>query len=204
MPRNRNITATLAIALLRLLARLPLRLLYVVSDIAFILIYKVIRYRRKVVRGNLRMAFPEKTDTERRDIEHRFYHQLCDVMVETVKLLHISDEEMLHRVTVEGAHLIEEAATRGQPVFLLLGHCGNWEWAQEIKRHISQPEVCGEIYRPLASPVGDAVMRAVRSRYSTLLIPQSKAVRTIIRMKQEHPSYLIGFIADQRPTFRAP
>lgn len=193
-------TYKLVITLLRLLARLPLPVLYVLSSILWPIAYYVIRYRRKVAHDNLLRSFPEKSKKEVGRIERAFYRHLCDIVVETVKMLHLSDAEMQKRVDVKGTELMEQAAAEGRPVFLFIGHYGNWEWVQEVTRRISAPTVHGEIYNPLRSRVFNQVMREVRHRYPTLLIEKKKAVRTILQMKRDNSSYLIGFIADQRPT----
>ena len=190
----------IVISLLRLIARLPLPLLYALSSLLWPVAYYIVRYRRKVTRNNLLRSFPEKSKKEVGRIERAFYRHLCDIVVETVKMLHLSDAEMLRRVDVKGTELMEQAAAEGKPVFLFIGHYGNWEWVQEVTRRISAPTVHGEIYNPLRNEVFNLVMRDIRQRYPTSLIEKNKAVRTILRMKRDNDSYLIGFIADQRPT----
>ena len=191
----------IAISLLKALALLPLCVLYGISNVVYLLVYYVFRYRLTKVRKNLANVFTDKSDSERRSLERRFYHHLCDIFVESVKLLHISDRQMNRRVTVNGTELIEQAAADGRPVFLFIGHIGNWEWVQEITKHIKAPTVHGELYRPLHNEVFDRVMSKIRNtRYPTRLIPMKQAVRTIIRMRQEEKTFLIGFIGDQRPS----
>lgn len=43
-----------------LLSLLPFGILYVLSDIAYIIMYYVVRYRRDIVHYNLSTSFPEK------------------------------------------------------------------------------------------------------------------------------------------------
>ena len=117
---------------MRLLAGVPLRILYLISDVAFLIIYYVIRYRRHLVRENLRCSFPDKSETEITRIEKAFYHNLCDIFIEAFKCLNISDEEMRQRVEVVNYILPERIAAEGKNVFMLLGHCGCWEWVQEV------------------------------------------------------------------------
>jgi len=195
-----SIKASIALAILKMIAHLPLGVLYLLSDALCFFVQYVIRYRRSVIFMNLRKSFPEKDETEIKQIAGKFYHHLCDIFVETVKMLHLSDEEMLRRVTVTGMSMMEDAAADGRPVFLFIGHYGNWEWVQEVTRRIKAPTLYGEIYNPLKSKVFDHVMMKIRNRYPTILIPKKQAPRTILGMKRDNDSYLIGFIADQRPT----
>ena len=191
----------IAISVLKALALLPLSVLYGISNVVYLFVYYVFRYRLSKVRRNLANSFPEKSQQELKRLERRFYHHLCDIFVESIKLLHISDRQMNRRVTVTGTELMEQAAADGRPVFLFIGHIGNWEWVQEITKRIKAPAVHGELYRPLHNAVFDRVMSAIRNtRYPTRLIPMKQAVRTIIKMRQEEKTFLIGFIGDQRPS----
>ena len=193
----------LSILVLQALAYLPLGVLYVISDVIYLAVYRLARYRLRMVKGNLQLAFPEKSDAERKEIERRFYRGLADVIVETIKMLHISDEEMKRRVEVVDSHLIDQLADEDRPAFLMIGHMGNWEWVQEVTKRLVKVQVYGELYHPLSSKTFDEVMSRIRARYQTVQIPQKQAVRTILQMKREHGSFLIGFIADQRPTRRS-
>src|SRR5690606_28890936 len=110
------------------LSPLPLWFLYRFSDLLFPLIYHLARYRRKVVRKNLVNSFPEMTKQEIRTTERTFYRFFCDLMMETVRQLTISTEEMNRRVTFSGEELMLDNLRNGKSVFLMMGHYCNWEW----------------------------------------------------------------------------
>lgn len=71
-------------------AYLPMRCLYFLSDLLYVLVYSVVRYRVKVTRRNMAASFPELTEKERRALECRFYRHFTDYIVETIKLGAIS------------------------------------------------------------------------------------------------------------------
>ena len=73
-----------------LLSLLPMRILYIISDGIYLIVYHVIGYRRKVVMSNLELAFPEKSNAERVKIAKSFYHKLLDSFIETIKLVSAS------------------------------------------------------------------------------------------------------------------
>lgn len=183
---------------MRVIAHLPLRMLYVFSDIGYLIVYYLIKYRRGVVRKNLINSFPEKSEKEIVRIEKKYYHSLCDVSVESFKTLHISDKEMRRRVDVQGTDLVEAAASRGKSVILLLGHCGCWEWVQEITVRYKAPRISGEIYKHISDPFVQEVMDTIRHRWNTVLIEMRQTMRTLVRMQQAGEPYIIGFISDQR------
>ena len=91
----------------KLHAMLPLPILYGLSDILFFPLYHIVHYRRKLVQENLRNAFPDKDKKELKQLEKKFYHHFCDYIVETIKLMHISDEEMRRRMVFEQVEIID-------------------------------------------------------------------------------------------------
>ena len=96
--------------IMRFIAGLPLGVLYLFSDLAYYVVYYIVRYRRRLVRENLTCSFPEKNNEEIVSIEKAFYRNLCDVFVEAFKCLNISDEEMSRRVEVVNYELPERIA----------------------------------------------------------------------------------------------
>lgn len=187
------------INMLRCIAKLPLGALYLISDLMYPLMYYIVRYRRKMVRKNLLNSFPDKSQKDIVKIEKRFYKQLCNVFIESFKTLNISDEEMRRRVDVVNYELVERIAAEGRSVILLLGHCGCWEWGQEICKRYKIPHKNGEIYKHISSEFFGELMRVVRSHWDTTLIEMHDAPRTILQWSAEGTPFLVGFISDQRP-----
>lgn len=188
---------------MRLLARLPLGVLYLLSDLAYPILYYIIRYRRRLVRENLRNSFPEKSVEEILSIEKKFYRNLCDVFIEAFKCLHISDQEMLRRVEILNCELPERIASEGKNVFMLLGHLGCWEWYQEVSVRYKAPKKTCEIYKQIVSPYFASLMHEIRSRWDTTQIEMSQTVRTLLQWHAKGEPFLCGFIQDQRPDRKA-
>lgn len=186
-------------SLLKMVALLPLRALYLVSDFLCFLAYRVVGYRREVVSANLRNSFPEKSEKELEEIAREFYRFLTDSIVETIKLLHISDRQMRHRVRVTNPEVIEEMATKTPDIILFLGHYCNWEWVPGLMLSVPRPSIMGSLYSPLHNRVMDRIMLRLRTRHNLLCIPAEKAYRELLAMRAEGRDFMIGFIADQRP-----
>ena len=196
---KKRIILGLSLGVLKLLARLPFCILYGLSNGIAFLLEKVIRYRREVIVNNLRRSFPEKSEQEIRQIAKRYYRHMSDLIVESIKLLHISNRQLEEHICVKQADLIERLAAEGRSIIVFLGHYGNWEWVQEVTRHYNRPQLNAEVYRPVKDPVNNSIMEAIRSRFDTMLIPQKHVVRTLLRLNNEGKQFLVGFIADQRP-----
>lgn len=180
------------------MAWLPLWILYRISDLLYLVFYHCLHYRVKVVRENLTKSFPDKSTEELRSIEREFYRQLTDNIVETVKLLSISNATIDRRVEVCRADIVEKAAATGRPIFLYLGHYCNWEWVPAITHHFRQPKTTAQIYKPLRNKAFDRLMLKVRSRFNALNIEQARAMRTLIKLSREG-SYIVGILDDHSP-----
>lgn len=186
------------------LACLPLGILYGISDFLNLIFRKVLKYRQTVIRENLRNSFPEKSEHELLEIEKDFYHQLCDNIVESAKLLHISDKEVDRRITVSGGELVDKAIAEGHPVILYLGHYGNWEWVPAIVRHYKAPEISAQVYKPLHDKAFDRIMLKIRSRFNPVSVPKNSVLRTLLKWRNEQKKFIVGFISDHRTNSDTP
>jgi len=184
-----------------LLSLLPLRVLYVLSDFFYLLVYYVVRYRRRIVWHNLTTSFPEKSEDELRTIERRFYHWLCDYAVETVKLLTISNEALCRLIEFRGAEQLEKCFDRGQDCAAFLGHYCNWEWLTacglSFTRH--RDAMVGQIYHPLYNAAFDRLFIKIRSAHGGDCIPKQSILRRIATYRRENRRALFGYISDQAP-----
>ena len=188
-------------ALFYVISLLPYRVLYVFSDMFYVLIYRLVGYRKRVVRNNLETSFPEKDQRELRSIERGFYHFLCDYFVETIKLLSISPKHLLEHVEFRGADLVEECFDHGQTCAAVLGHYCNWEYLTAtglaFKRY---PEaVMGLIYHPLYNKVFDQLFIDLRQHQGGVCIPKKDVLRYLINYRREGRMSLFGYISDQTP-----
>lgn len=184
-----------------LISLLPLRVLYCISDVLYLLLYKLIGYRRRVVRNNLSTSFPEKDEKERRTIEKKFYHFFCDYIIETIKLLSIRCKTLLKHMEYRNMEEMERCFDEGQSVCALLGHYCNWEFLTTVnvgwKRY---PEAkVGLVYHPLSSKVVDRLIIATRQHTGGVAVPKQEVLRYMIRYKQQGLHSLFGLISDQSP-----
>ncbi|HMC00747.1 MAG TPA: hypothetical protein VKN14_06900, partial [Flavobacteriaceae bacterium] len=111
-----------------LISILPFRLLYAFSDFLYVLIFRVFGYRKKTVKANLKLVFPEKSKEEINRITKVFYHHLCDMVLEAIKSLTISEAEMKKRFTFSNIEEIRQLEKENKSIVLMCGHYGSWEW----------------------------------------------------------------------------
>lgn len=191
-------------SLLHALARLPFGVLYLISDFLFFIVYYVARYRRRTVKENIDSSFPGKTDAERREIARSFYRHFTDYFVETIKLAHISDDEMRSRMEFVGLDMVDGYFDRGRSLAMYFSHCGNWEWAPSITlwtRHKPSDKcVFAQVYRPLANKWFDAYLLKLRSRFGSVSLDKRLVFRDLLRYRRDGVLTITGFMSDQKPS----
>lgn len=197
-------TARLAAFFARAVARLPFGVLYMLADVIYVLMYYVVRYRRKLVQQNLTLCLRGKTESELKAIRKAYYRNFADYVVETVKLLHISDNEALKRMEFRGLEHITSMLDNGQSCVAYFSHCFNWEWAPSITLHLQKELDAGDafcqIYRPLRNQTFDRLMLDLRSRFGSVSIPKKTALRHFITMRRQGITSITGFMSDQKPS----
>lgn len=160
---------------------------------------QLLAYRKDVINENLKKSFPNKTLQEIEIIHKRFYKHLSQVIIEVLKMFHITESEIIQRVQFKNKYIIKEYYSKGKDVILVLGHYGNWEWGLLATSLISQHEMVG-VYKPLKSSFWDAKIKAIRAQFGATLIPKKESIRYLLK-KSSKPR-LIGLIGDQTPTLK--
>ncbi len=169
-----------------------------ISDFLYVVLYKVLGYRKEVVYQNLRNSFPEKTEQEIKDIAEKYYHYLCDLFLETFKTLTVSRKTMLRHCyfSQQAFDVFDELAEEGKGVILAMGHLGNWEWAGNTFSLQCKHQLY-VIYRPIENRYFDKMVYNMRTRFGTKLIKMKDTFREML--KQRHELNATAFIADQTP-----
>ena len=161
---------------------LPMRILYVFSDLLYLILYYVLAYRRKVVAENLRNSFPDKSAEELKTIGKKFYRHLADLMIEILKLTHMSKAQSLRRMTIVNIELLERLYAEGRDVAAVIGHYNNWEWLKSLIFHTEYQTV--SIYKPLQDKRFDNFLLDLRKREGMILTPMSLIVREILEARR--------------------
>ncbi|CAD0009868.1 lysophospholipid acyltransferase family protein [Flavobacterium chungangense] len=187
----------LAYPLLWLISILPFRIFYWFSDCVYLLVYYIIGYRKKVVSANLALALPHLSDSERKKIQKKFYQHMCDMFLEMIKTMSISAEEMEKRFHVTNLDLILDYAKKGKSVILVASHYASYEWLLTINPKIGFQGVA--VYKKLANPYFDKLIRKIRSKYNTELIETKKAIPLMAQNQREGTLSLYGLASDQSP-----
>ncbi len=186
-----------------LLSLLPMWVHYLLADALYVLVAHVLRYRRRVIDKNLKNAFPELDDAERKRIKHRYYHFFCDYIAETVKFATMSHSNIKRRMTFKGVDQVIDILKNGQSVALMLGHYGNWEMVTSLRLWLGDLDCgWGHIYHPLENEVMDRLFLTFRNRLGSESIPMRETLRWLMHHRQQGRPTMVGYISDQVPTWQ--
>ncbi|MBQ0909729.1 lysophospholipid acyltransferase family protein [Flavobacterium sp. F-328] len=176
---------------------LPFPIFYFLSDCVYLLVYHVIGYRKKVVRANLALALPHLTAKERLQIEKKSYHHLCDMFLEMVKTMTISSAEMNKRFVVTNLEVMTDLEKKGKSIMLIASHYASWEWLLSFNQKVSIKGI--GVYKKLANKHFDKLVRDIRSKYNTELVPTNQTIPLIANNQRNNIQCIYGLASDQSP-----
>ncbi|MGZ9676231.1 lysophospholipid acyltransferase family protein [Flavobacterium sp. GNP001] len=176
---------------------LPFPIFYFLSDCVYLLVYHVIGYRKKVVRANLALALPHLTAKERLQIEKKSYHHLCDMFLEMVKTMTISSAEMNKRFVVTNLEVMTDLEKKGKSIMLIASHYASWEWLLSFNQKVSLKGI--GVYKKLANKHFDKLVRDIRSKYNTELVPTNQTIPLIANNHRNNIQCIYGLASDQSP-----
>lgn len=191
----------IAYPVLWLFSNLPMRILFVFSDLVYYLLYYVLGYRKKVVRSNLTLAFPEKDAAALREIEKRSYKHFVDVFFEMIKSFTISEKEISKHLSITNPELLDPYYEKGQSVIFTSGHYANWEWVsfiveKSLNYHMSV------VYKKLKNKYFDNLMKKTRNKFGVRFVEKRNFYPEILNNKKEGIVQAYGFLSDQSPKLK--
>ena len=187
----------IAYPFLWMISILPFRIFYWLSDFVYFIVYYIVGYRKKTVRANLTLALPHLNDEERLVIEKKSYQHLCDMFMEMIKTMTISSEEMNKRFVITNLEVIKDYEKKGKSIMLIASHYASWEWLITLNQKISFQGV--GVYKKLANKYFDKLVRDIRSKYNTELVPTYKTIPLIAANQKNGIHCVYGLASDQSP-----
>lgn len=182
------------------LSRLPLKVHYFLADaFLFPMMYHVVRYRRRMVAHNLQLAFPDKTEAERRQLARAFYHQFCDTIVESIYGYRCPDQEMRQRVVFSDFDKVNRLIDAAGGGIFMLAHFGNWEWMASIQQWLTPGVKELNVYRQLKNRSMDRLMLALRAQRGGACVEKKRILREMVRYRAEKQPVTVGLLCDQKP-----
>ncbi len=176
---------------------LPFRVIYILSDLVYFLVYYVVRYRRKVVKENLALALPHLSAKERLVIEKKSYQHLCDIFLEMGKTMGMSRKEMSKRFHILNEEIFREYEEQNKSIMLMASHYASWEWLLTINNATTLKGM--GVYKRISNNYFDKLIRDIRSRFGTELVVTRETIPYIAKKEKEKIACVYGFASDQSP-----
>jgi len=191
------ITFILVYPIVKLLSKLPLRILYILSDVLYLLIFYVFKYRKKVVLDNLMIAFPENSLAENKHYSKYFFKHFTDLFIETIKAISISKSEIVKRYQYTNPELVSNLLKEGKSIIFIGAHQANWEWSVNSPLVINS-KVYGA-YTSLGNTYFDKVVKKSRERFGFKCYESSKTTKVILKNFKEKKQSIYLLLSDQSP-----
>jgi KDO2-lipid IV(A) lauroyltransferase len=179
------------------IAMLPFRIIYLFSDFIFLIVYYVIGYRKKTVRENLALALPHLTEKERRSVEKKFFHHLCDMFLEMIKTITISEKEIKKRFVFTNIEEYQKLEAMQKSIALMCAHYASYEWSVSMN-YYTKIQGYG-IYKKINNPYFDLLVRKIRSKFKAILITTKETIPVIVKNHTDKKLGIYGFASDQSP-----
>jgi KDO2-lipid IV(A) lauroyltransferase len=193
----RFIVYLIAYPFLWCISMLPFRLLYFFSDFVYLIVYYLIGYRKKTVRENLALALPNLSDEERLIIEKKSFRHLCDMFLEMIKTMTISDTEISKRFVFTNIEVYKNLQAQQKSIAMMVAHYASYEWVISMNAYVNFSAFA--IYKKLANPYFDKLVRDIRSRFKANLITTKETIPVIIKNNRNKELSIYGFASDQSP-----
>lgn len=177
--------------------RLPLPVLYVLSDLFFFLLFYFPGYRKAVVLKNLRNSFPDKSDREIRSIARAFYRHLSDSFIESFAIANMSKEEFGRRCIWKNPEVLDKYYKTRKGVISIFGHYGNWEWMSGLPLYTEMKVLA--VYKPLKNIWFDRYIKNLREKFGITAIAANRCLPAMIDYCNKDIPTITYFLGDQRP-----
>ncbi len=198
----RHILNSSVVLFLKAFARIPFSTLYRISDFLYVVLFHVVKYRKKVVYTNLRNSFPEKDEQEIDRIARGFYHHLCDLFLESNKLYGMTDKDLDERLTLKGLEKTEAYFREGKSVVLIGMHYNNWEWCSTMQR-LSNHQVL-IVFNPVRNNKEmERYLLDSREKFGSQTVAINHSARTVLKFNKSGKPTCLFLAADQTPPQRA-
>ena len=186
----------LLLILLWIFSLLPIQILYLISKIIRFIVYDILCYREKVVIDNIQNTFIEKSQTEVIKLKNNFYDYFFELIVEIIKLLSISNNELNKRFTFSNINVIKQALKKNKSVIVVVGHYGNWEWALRSASNLIDTKIIG-VYKRINNTIFEWLLLKIRSNTNVLPVEIKSLTRELVNNNEKK---IYAMVADQSPT----
>jgi KDO2-lipid IV(A) lauroyltransferase len=185
-----------------LISLLPFRLLYLLSDLVYFIMYYIIKYRRKVIVGNIKIAFPDYSDAQVIEIAKKSTRHLSDMIFEMIKTITISKSELQKRFLITNIDYVKSLSQYQRPIFSSTGHYANFDWSIAIN-YIWDMKI-NVVFKPVKQPQINNLLIKSRSKINSDMIPAREVKDFVLNKMSRTSTSVLYMIIDQSPKLKRP
>jgi Kdo2-lipid IVA lauroyltransferase/acyltransferase len=151
---------------------------------------------RRVGMRNLELAFPEKTEQERKEILRGVYRSLGWQVGEFCKMGGYTAEQASKFIRYDGLEHYLAARAKGKGVLVLTGHLGAWELSSFYHSLMGYP--MSLVIRRLDNPLVDEFVNRIRCLHGNRVIHKDEFARGLL--SSMHRGETVGILMDTNMT----
>ena len=179
------------------LSLLPFWMIFGISNFAYFLLFVIFKYRKEVVYRNLKKSFPNESDKKINLKAKRFYKHFCEIFIESLKLLTISNSEIKKRYSFKNLDLLEDLYAQNKSIILYGAHIGNWEWMASLQLQTDYQMY--SFYQKQSNNYFNDFMIHIRERFGNICIESKSGFKVLLRNAREKKRTITYVIGDQSP-----
>ena len=182
--------------ILILISKIPYKLFYTLSEVLFLFVYRIFKYRINTVQKNLKNSFPKHTLSELKEIEKKFYRNFCDILLENLLIYSISEKELQKRMKLLNPEIFDRLYSEDRGAILIGAHYNNWEW-MALSLGVYAKQDVFSVYKPLNNKTINELMLKARKRFGANIVPMTSFAKTVLENKNRATINLM--LTDQSP-----
>jgi len=185
--------------LIKLIAALPLPILYCFSWPLYIFLFYIFRFKRDIAKNNINNSFLNLSNEEKTKLLKTHYKNYSEIIFEVIKSIDMKPEKILDHVSFENTDEIENQLKSEHTVLLSLAHQSNLEWAiLAVNQKLNFP--LDNIYKPLHSQWSNELALEASERFDITLLPAKTCVTELIKRAKQ--TRIVAITPDQAPRRR--
>jgi KDO2-lipid IV(A) lauroyltransferase len=182
--------------ILWIISRLPFPIVYMISDFFYFNTYYILGYRKEVIKNNIRIAFPKKSEKEITRLAKKSTQHFCDIFIEMIKSMGMSKKSMKKRFTCSNPEMVNAYAKTKQPIVAMFGHQASYEWTMVLDDVIDYKVYA--IYKPLKNKKFNDLIVSIRKKFHSEMVAMKEATSFMSKSVQSEAA-LFALVADQSP-----
>lgn len=158
---------------------------------------KIIRYRRNVIRNNLRKVYGNKLPKPEGEFIHEIYKNFVFLWMEFLQSPHLNQQTVHRLLNIKNPNVLKMIRRRESGIIFLSGHFGNFEWLGQGMSLLNLPPITA-IAKKQSNLKVDAFITKMRQRHGAKIVYTKEAMPVSEKALRNKEIVAIAFDQDAR------